>query len=585
MQPARKRRMSTSSARDRAHVRAGASYHCLRDRSVIEGMYDRARMRPLTVLLAIAAVLSSAAPFAAQAPPSPRRPKLIVMISVDQMRGDYIDKFQHQWSRGLKRLVTEGAWFREADYPYYNTVTCAGHASISTGTVPAVHGMVLNQWWERNNSRLVSCTDDESHKLLTYGEPVKGVGHSAKQLLSTTLSDELRLQSGAPTRVVSVSLKARSAITLAGHKPDAVIWLDEADGEWVTSTAFASAPAGYFAEYIARHPLRGEMGRRWDRTLRPDQYVGEYSSANRRGIALVSKEFPHTVKGAGAEVGGAFTDAWESSPFSDAYLVALSFAAIDGVKLGRGPGTDFLGIGLSALDKVGHDFGPDSHEVQDVLAHVDARLGELLDKLDRDVGKGNYVVALSSDHGVSPVPERLRAQGFDAGRISTAALGRAIDEVLVRELGGGPYRTRVIYNDVYFNDGVYLQLTQNPKALDAVLNAIRKVEGVWRVYRKEELSAADPFTRASAFSHYEGRSGDIKVLARAYWLYSTSTTTHGTGHRYDTRVPVLLFGHGIRKGEYLNPAAPIDIAPTLAFLTGITLPDATGRVLVEAIAR
>src|SRR5688572_13481960 len=545
-----------------------------------------APMRPAAILLSAALTLSLTSPFSAQTlqPASrSRAPKLIVLISIDQMRGDYIDKFQHQWSKGLKRLITEGAWFRQADYPYYNNVTCAGHASISTGTVPAVHGMVLNQWWERNNSRLVSCTDDESQQLITYGIPVKGVGHSARQLLSTTLADELRLQVAPVPRVVSISLKARSAISLGGHKPDAVIWLDEADGEWVTSTAFTPAPTGYFADYILKHPLRGEMGRRWDRSLPLDRYVGDYSSQDRRRIALVTSEFPHTVKGTGAEVGGAFTDAWESSPFSDQYLAALAGAALDAMKLGRGPGTDFLAISFSALDKVGHDFGPDSHEVQDVLVHLDARLGALLDKLDRDVGKGNYVLGLSSDHGVSPVPERVKAQGFDAGRISTTALGRAIDEVLARELGGGPYRTRVIYNDVYFNEGVYLQLTQNAKAMDAVLSTIRKVEGVWRVYRKEELSAADPFTRQSALSHYEGRSGDLKVLARAYWIYSTSTTTHGTGHGYDTRVPVLLFGYGIKAGEYLQPSSPIDLAPTLAFLSGITLPDAMGRVLTEAL--
>src|SRR5512134_2465489 len=133
----------------------------------------------------------------AQAPARPRGPKLVVLISIDQMRGDYIDRFRHQWTKGLHRMITDGAWFRQADYPYYNNVTCAGHASISTGTVPAVHGMVLNEWWERDNSRRVSCTDDESQKLLTYGIPVKGVGHSARQLLSTTLADELRLQAPA----------------------------------------------------------------------------------------------------------------------------------------------------------------------------------------------------------------------------------------------------------------------------------------------------------------------------------------------------------------------------------------------------
>ena len=540
----------------------------------------------VTLLVALGLVSQAPAPVSTQSPPPPAAPpRLVVLISIDQMRADYIDRFRHQWSKGLRRLLEEGAWFREADFPYYNTVTCAGHASISTGTVPAVHGMVLNQWWERDNSRLVSCTDDEREKLVTYGIPVNGIGHSARNLASNTLSDEMRLQLPRPPRVVSISLKARSAISLGGHRPDAVIWLDEADGEWVTSTAFSNVPLGFFANYITRHSLRSQMGRRWDRLLPLDKYVYEYSSENRRRIALVTREFPHTVKGTGEEIGGAFTDAWESSPFSDEYLGALARLAVDELKLGAGAATDFLAVSYSALDKVGHDFGPDSHEVQDVLIHLDRELGLLLDHLDKQVGKGRYVLGLSSDHGVSPVPERLKSAGFESGRIGTVAIGRIIDDVLQKELGGGPYRTRVIYNDIYFNDGVYAKLTQNPKAMQAVLDAVRRTDGVWRVYRKEELSAQDPFTRQSAMSHYEGRSGDIKMLGRAYWITSSSTTTHGTGHRYDTHVPVLLYGQGVKPGEYLERASPIDIAPTLAHLLGITLPDAMGRVLSEGLIR
>lgn len=542
-------------------------------------------MKHLAALVAVV-LLSSIAPTAQARPPAQpllQKPKLVVLISVDQMRGDYVDRFRHQWSKGLHRLVTEGAWFRQSDYPYYNTVTCPGHASMSTGTVPAVHGMVLNQWWDRNNSRLVACTDDDDVKLITYGIAVRGIGNSAKYLMSNTLADEMRLQGSPAPKVVSISLKARSAINLGGHRPDVVIWLDEEDGEWVTSTAFAKAPVPYLADYIARHPLKAEMGRKWERSLPKEKYLYDYSTQDRRGIALITTEFPHTVQGRGNEVLGAFTDAWESSPFSDAYLNALAMTSIDAMKLGRGPATDFLGISFSALDKVGHDFGPDSHETQDTLVHLDAQLGLLLDKLDREVGKGNYVVGLTSDHGVAPVPERVKAMGFDAGRINTVAIGTAIDSVLARELGPGPYNTRVIYNDIYFNDGVYVKLVQNAKAMDAVLDVVRKTPGVWRVYRKDQLSTTDPLTRGPALSHYEGRSGDIKMLGRAYWITSSSTTTHGTGHRYDTRVPMMLYGFGIKKGEYLDQVAPIDLAPTLALLTGVTLPDAMGRVLSEAL--
>ena len=533
------------------------------------------------VLAVVAALLISSGPLAQT--PAIIKPKLVVLISVDQMRGDYIDRFQHQWSKGLKRLVADGAWFRQADFPYYNTVTCAGHASMSTGTVPAVHGMVLNQWWERDNSRLVGCTEDDEAQLITYGAPVTGVGNSARNLMTTTLSDEMRIQSTTPPRVVSISLKARSAITLAGHHPDAVIWLDEAYGEWVTSTAFGTTPTPYFADYIARHPLRNEVGRVWDRSLPKDRYLYDGSTADRQKTALATKDFPHVVTGDGPQIPSTFTDAWESSPYSDAYLAGLAGAAVDALKMGRGQGVDYLGISFSALDKVGHDFGLHSHEVQDVLIHLDRELGALLDKLDRDVGKGNYVLGLTADHGVAPVPERIKALGFDAGRINIATMGRQIDEVLVRELGPGLFRTRVIYNDIYFNTGVYAKLLQNATAMDAVIQTVLKTEGVARVYKKGELSAADPFTRASFLSHYDGRSGDLKMLGRPYWITSSSTTTHGTGHRYDTRVPVILFGAGVRKGEYLQPAMPIDLAPTLGFLAGVMLPDAMGRVLTEAI--
>ena len=540
------------------------------------------RLAALLIVICLAGIAPSAQG-TRPANPSADKPKLVVLISVDQMRADYVDRFRQQWTKGLNRLLTEGAYFAQADYPYYTTVTCPGHASISTGTVPAVHGMVSNTWAVSNNTRTTNCTDDDTQKLISFGAPVTGVGQSAVNLMSPTLADEMRAQLWPPPRVVGLSLKARSAINLSGHKPDVVVWLDEGDGEWVTSTAFATTPAPFLAKYMTEHPIRAELGKTWDRALPKDRYLYDDSAEGRRRTPHGTKTFPHIVKGRGDEVGGAVTDAWEASPLSDQYLGALAAVSIDAMNLGRRGATDFIGISLSALDAVGHPYGPTSHEVQDVMIRLDETIGVLLDKLDRDLGKGNYVVGLSADHGVAPLPERMKSLGFDAGRIDATALAKAIDAVLTRELGAASYRTRVLGNDIYFNDGVYQKLVLNPTAMEMVLSTVRGAEGVWRVYRKEQLSATDPLTRSSFLSYYDGRSGQMKFLSRPYWLLAPNGTTHGTGYRYDTHVPLMLWGFGIKKGEFLDQVAPIDLAPTLAFLTGVTLPDAMGRVLSEAL--
>jgi predicted AlkP superfamily pyrophosphatase or phosphodiesterase len=324
--------------------------------------------------------------------------------------------------------------------------------------------------------------------------------------------------------------------------------------------------------------------------LPKDRYLFDESTVGVVNPKIASMTFPHAIT---------TREGWESSPLADTYIAGMAVAAIDALKLGRGPGTDFLALSFAALDKVGHDFGPTSHEVQDVLINVDRQLGILIDKLDRELGRDGYTLALSADHGVSPNPERLKEMGFDAGRIDVWKLATRIDDAIARELGPlgrqsreaatepGNYVATIQHTDIYFQPGVYQRLIENPKALEAAMAVVRQTPGVWRVYRKETLLSGgndlDPITRAAAQSYFEGRSGDLVLLPRAYWITSISTTTHGTGHRYDTRVPVILFGHGIRAGQYLQPATPLDIAPTLAFLTSVTLSDPVGRVLIEAL--
>ena len=200
-------------------------------------------------------------------------PPLVVVLVIDQMRSDYIDRYQHQWNAGLKRLLTEGAWFRRAAYPYLGTVTCAGHATIATGTFPAQHGMILNGWWDREQTALVRCTDDVEHANVSYGGPVDG-GTSAGQLAAATLSDEIRAQLPGPNRVVALSLKARSATMLAGRAADVALWFDDR-GTWVTSTAYTDQPVPFVQACIDANPVIADADRTWTRTLPVAEYLFE----------------------------------------------------------------------------------------------------------------------------------------------------------------------------------------------------------------------------------------------------------------------------------------------------------------------
>ena len=522
-----------------------------------------------------------------------RAPKLVVVIVVDQMRGDYIERYGHQWTKGLRRLMEQGAWFRQAAYPYMNTITCAGHSTISTGSFPATHGIILNSWWDRENAKQVSCTDDPKAQTISYGAPVKG-GNSPFRLEVPTLADEMRSQLGGKTRVVTMAIKPRAAIMLAGHRSDSTTWYEASVGAWATTSAFAAEPVPFVAQFMRSHPVARDAGK-WTKLLPDGQYLFEDAGPGEKPPAGWSMTFPHPLGGEPGKATAEFNRLWGESPFADVFLGEMAEAAVTALGLGKGPGTDYLGMSFDALDSVGHAFGPHSHEVQDTLVRLDATLGTLFAFLDRTVGAQNYVAALSADHGVAPIPERMVREGFDAGRISTVDMVDRIEKVLAQVWGPGKYVARMTYPDLYFQPGVYAKLLADPAARRAVKETIHGVAGASRVYGSEEFADArgsdDPMKRAIALSFYPGRSGDIMVLPKPYWLFVTnpaslaagSATTHGTLYGYDQHVPVILMGYGIKPGEYFSEATPADIAPTLALLSGITLAHADGRVLAEAL--
>jgi len=510
------------------------------------------------------------------------KPKLVVLLVVDQMRADYVDRFGPSWHGGLRRLRDQGARFTNAAYPYSNTVTCAGHSTIGTGDFPSKHGMIGNEWFDRTAGADVTCASDPKVTLISYGGDLKTgkPGESVWRMEAPSFAEQVRRRSPG-SRVVTLSLKARSAATLAGHHADAVTWIEGAN--WATSTAYGNAPVPEVASFVNAHPLDAELSKTW---MAPPG-LDDADSKTDTGGALTSA-FPHPMS-AGTPGKGSFYRVWGGSPFSDEYLGAMGEALADSFELGKRAGIDVLGISFSALDIVGHQYGPQSAEVRDILAHLDETLGKLFDHLDRTVGPGNYIVALSADHGVAPIPEAAKKAGTDAGRVDLGALKAAVEKSLEPYgLGERPVAS-LDDSDLYFANGVYDKLKANPAEMKSVIDAIRGTEGVAYVFRGDELkkeATKNPIAKAASLSYFAGRSGDLILIPKANWFFDNKSggnwsigTTHGTPYEYDQRVPLFVMGAGIRAKSYSERVSPADIAPTLAKACGIQLVRTDGKPL------
>ena len=524
------------------------------------------------------------------APAAQQRPRLLVIIVVDQLRADYLNTFATHWRGGFRTVLADGAVFRRAAYPFLHTDTCAGHFTISTGTLPHTHGMIADNWWDGEAKSTIECTDDDASAPVTYGR-VSKLGKSGSRLLVPTLADQLREQQR-DSRVVAVSMKARGAIGLAGHGGDAITWFEETPGAgaFMSASAFTPRPVPAVTAFIDRDPYEKEFGKAW--TLRDgleayrfaDAGIGERPPAPWTGV------FPHEsrIAGGSAERRNAEQEMglWRSSPHSDAYLGRMAIALIDALALGQRDATDFVGISFSATDFVGHAFGPESREVEDTVARLDDTLGALIAHLDAKVGRANYVLALSGDHGVAPIPVTK-----GAGRVATEDIRERIEETLTAQFGPaavGRY-TLAGGDNVTLAPGVMARLRAEPAVMRALERAVTAIPGIDRVLRRDALTetSSDATVRAAALSAMDGRSGDLIIITKPYWYLVgrniANATGHGTAFDYDQQVPLILFGAGIKAGRFDGAATPADIAPTLAKLANVTLPKVEGRILAEAI--
>jgi len=524
-------------------------------------------MRTISAIAALA-VVSAAAPHAA--PDAP--PKLAVLVVVDQMRADYVDRFSGEWTGGLKRMITQGAWYQRAAYPYLSTVTCAGHATVATGSFPHVHGVYQNAWWDRDERRMMTCTQDPHVQNFGYGGTVTG-GDSGYRLLVPTFADQMRTSRKA--HVVSISLKDRSAAILAGHGGDAVAWLTNTLEAWQSSSAFSEGPVPAVKAFVEANPIAADLGKTWEKMLPAASYTGPDDGVGEAPPPGWTRSFPHPLNGVNNRADGTFYAEWERSPFADEYVARFAIAMTEAFQLGKHDGTDVLAVSFSSPDLMGHAFGPHSHEVQDMYARLDRTIGTLFDALDEKVGKDQWVAGLTADHGVTPIPEQLVAEGRNAGRIDGNGIAAAIEEVLHPVMAPGRHVIAVNINDIYFEPPVFEKIRKSRELMAKVLGAIEARPGVQRVFMSDQLrdgaKSKDPLVRAAALSYVEGRSGDIIYAPKPGWMISAGGTTHGSANPDDQRVPILFLGAGIKPGVYQDDATPADLAPTLAAIAGLSM--------------
>jgi predicted AlkP superfamily pyrophosphatase or phosphodiesterase len=522
------------------------------------------------------------------------RPKLVVGITVDQMRQEYVYRFYDKFGEGgFKRLVNKGFMLSNVHYNYTPTVTAAGHASIYTGATPSIHGVIGNDWYDKNIRKEVYCAKDES--VTTIGSNSVEEGKmSPHRLLTSTITDELKLFTQKRSKVIGLSIKDRGAIMPVGRMADAAYWYDGKTGRFISSTYYMSKLPDWLEKFNNQNLADKYLSMTWQPLLPIEQYIESGPDDRPYETKFKGKEkqtFPYDLKTL-RKTNSNF-ELLSLTPFSDDYLTELAIASIDGEKLGNDSWTDFLAISYSAPDKIGHDLGPNAVEIQDVYLRLDKNIEDLLNKLDQTVGEGNYLVFLTADHAIADVPRFLADNKLPGGNIQAKELKSKLNEYMKQYFPGSDLVEYIINEEIYLNHDVF---SANPRsggvdlliATELIMNFLLKEEYVANVYSKSMLRQGDynegGYKGMAIRGYHAKRSGDIVMILEPGWIeYSKVTgTTHGSPYTYDTHVPLLFYGFGIKHGSSVQYHPITDIAPTLSTLLKIKLPNgSTGQPIGE----
>jgi predicted AlkP superfamily pyrophosphatase or phosphodiesterase len=516
------------------------------------------------------------------------RPKLVVGIVVDQMKMEYLYRFADDFSpNGFKRLMGNGYTFQNMHFNYMPTYTAPGHASIYTGTTPAIHGIVSNEWFSRKLGTEMYCTDDSS--VSTVGDGTKEEGEMSPQnLLTTTITDELRMATNFKGKVIGMSLKDRGAILPAGHFANWAFWYSKT-GSFISSTFYGEKLPKWVQKFNYEEHYMPYINKGWD-LLKPKSTYDESLEDNNpyEGKLYNSSApvFPYDLKDMYAKNDAGVI---RSTPFGNNLLAEFAMEAIEKEELGKDNVTDFLTVSFSSTDYVGHILGPRSMELQDTYLRLDQTIAEFLNYLDKTVGKDNYLLFLTADHGGAENVNYLKDNKYNVNSISPKDIRNNLKEFSIKTFGMDLVLNYSSFN-LYFNKDV---IKSNNLDLNVVKDAFKGYlmtqEYVKRVYTEEEIlssTGSDYFLNFIAKGYDVTQNGDLVILDKpGYIEYQGTGTSHGTIYSYDTHVPAIFYGWHIKKGESFDKKEITQIAPTVAQKIKISFPNGTEAHVLEEVLK
>lgn len=518
-------------------------------------------------------------------PQTVARPKLVVGMVVDQMRWDYLYRFYSRYGQGgFKRLVNEGFSAENTLIPYTPTITACGHASVYTGSVPAINGIIGNNWFDPQLGRDVYCVEDKN--VTTVGSPSKEGLMSPKNLLVTTVTDELRMATNFRSKVISVSIKDRGAILPGGHTANGSYWYDDMTGSFITSTHYMQQLPAWVNDFNAKKLPNKYFAEDWN-TIYPIATYTESTADNKPYERLFKGEktstFPHLFK----QYANSNYAMMASMPQGNSFTLEFAKAAIPAEKLGQTGNTDFLAVSLSSTDYVGHQFGPNSIELEDTYLRLDKDLEDFFNYLDKTVGKGNYLFFLTADHGVTHVPGFSKENKIPSGGLNPKKYKTELDSLILKDFKVKDAIFTFINNQLIFDtDAIKAANADYSKIKQASIDYLVKQEGILNAVDVKNLGNAslpqDLKTKITNGFNAR-RSGDVYVILDAGWY---PTLSPGTGHAawnpYDSHIPNVFMGWGVKPGKTNKEYYMTDIAPTISALLHIQQPSGSiGKVITE----